>query len=128
MGDLLHERSMDITHAIIEAPTPCDPAALDLRAIPATTVHMTLVFDEYGHFEGIVSAGDVLEAITGAFTEEDGEEPAIVARPDGSFLVSGWMPIDEFSERVGLPLDRDADYETVAGLVLHALGHLPEVG
>jgi putative hemolysin len=141
-------RVKDVVHAMLEAPAPFDPAALDLRAlvqpapivtdharaldvlraIRASTVHMALVFDEYGHFEGIVTAGDVLEAITGAFAEEEGEEPAIVTRPDGSFLVSGWMPIDEFSERVGLPLDRDADYETVAGLVLHALGHLPEVG
>ena len=103
--------------------------ALDvLKAIRSSTVHMALVFDEYGHFEGIITANDVLEAITGAFQEEGEDEPAFVVRRDGSFLVAGWMPVDEFAEKISMPLDPDADYETVAGLVLNSLHHLPEVG
>lgn len=103
--------------------------ALDvLKAIRSSTVHMALVFDEYGHFEGIITSSDVLEAITGAFQEEDGDEPAFVVRADGSFLVAGWMPVDEFAERIAMPLDPEADYETVAGLVLDVLHRLPEVG
>jgi putative hemolysin len=103
--------------------------ALDvLKAIRSSTVHMALVFDEYGHFEGIITANDVLEAITGAFQEEGEDEPAFVVRRDGSFLVAGWMPVDEFAEKIAMPLDPDADYETVAGLVLNSLHHLPEVG
>ncbi len=103
--------------------------ALDvLKAIRSSTVHMALVFDEYGHFEGIITASDVLEAITGAFQEEGADEPAFVVRRDGSFLVAGWMPVDEFAERIAMPLDPDADYETVAGFVLDALHRLPEVG
>ena len=44
--------------------------ALDVvRAIRSSTVHMALVFDEYGHFEGIVTSGDILEAITGVYRE-----------------------------------------------------------
>jgi putative hemolysin len=89
---------------------------------------MALVFDEYGHFEGVVTSGDVLEAITGVFQEEGEDERAFVVRADGSFLVSGWMPVDEFADKIGVPMDPDADYETVAGLVLNMLTRLPEVG
>ena len=102
--------------------------ALDvLKAIRSSPVHMALVFDEYGHFEGIITSSDVLEAITG-FHEEGDDEPAFVVRQDGSFLVAGWMPVDEFAERIAMPLDPAADYETVAGLVLDILHRLPEVG
>jgi putative hemolysin len=103
--------------------------ALDVvKAIRASTVHMALVFDEYGHFEGIITANDVLEAITGVFQEEGEDEPAFVVRHDGSFLVAGWMPVDEFAEKIAIPLDPNADYETVAGFVLNALHRLPDVG
>ncbi|WP_210185453.1 hemolysin family protein [Devosia enhydra] len=112
------------------APVVMDRAsALDLlRAIRSAPVHMALVFDEYGHFEGIVTPSDVLEAITGSFQEEDGGEKAYVARDDGSYLVSGWMQVDEFVEQIGVPIDRNDRYETVAGYILAQLGHLPEVG
>ncbi len=99
-----------------------------LKAIRASTTHMALVFDEYGHFEGIITSSDVLEAITGAFQEEGEDEPPFVVRSDGSYLVAGWMPVDEFAEKIAMPLEPDADYETVAGFVLDALHRLPEVG
>lgn len=103
--------------------------ALDvLKAIRASTTHMALVFDEYGHFEGIITSSDVLEAITGAFQEEGEDEPPFVVRSDGSYLVAGWMPVDEFAEKISMPLEPDADYETVAGFILDALHRLPEVG
>jgi putative hemolysin len=100
-----------------------------LREIRASRVHMALVFDEYGHFEGIITPGDVLEAIIGAFQEEEDEsEPAIVTRADGSYLVAGWMQVDEFSHELGIPIPRDADFQTVAGFILAELNHLPNVG
>lgn len=103
--------------------------ALDvLRAIRASPVHMALVFDEYGHFEGIITSSDVLEAITGAFQEEDDSEPAVVTRSDGSYLVAGWMQVDEFSHELGIHVPRDADYQTVAGFVLAEMNRLPNVG
>jgi putative hemolysin len=89
---------------------------------------MALVFDEYGHFEGVITSGDILEAITGVFQEEGVNEPAFVVREDGSFLVAGWMQIDEFIEKLGGPVDPNANYETVAGLVLNTLNRLPAVG
>ncbi len=99
-----------------------------LGAIRQATVHAALVFDEYGHFEGLITAGDILEAITGSFQEEEGDEPAFVKRDDSSWLVSGWMPVDEFQDRIGVPVPKDPEYETVAGFVLAELNHLPDVG
>jgi putative hemolysin len=90
--------------------------------------HMGLVYDEYGGFQGIITTGDILEAITGTFREEAEDEPALHEREDGSLLVSGWMPADEFTERLGIPRDLAGDYETVAGLVLNQLHRLPQLG
>lgn len=124
------------------------PELSDLRALvePATVVrdgmpaldvietlkrahpHMVLVFDEYGHFEGVITAMDLLEAIAGEFAEGENPEPKIVEREDGSLLVAGWMPVDEFAEHVGLGLPADRAFETVAGLILDYLGTLPDVG
>jgi putative hemolysin len=120
----------DLRARVVPAPVILDRAdALSaINAIRAASMHMALVFDEYGHFEGIVTAGDVLEAITGAFHDDEDDEPAYVAREDGSYLVSGWMPVDEFADTLGVPVPRDARFETVAGFVLDAMRHLPGPG
>ncbi len=123
-------QDIDIESFAMIAPIVTDNAnALDvLKAIRASTIHMALVFDEYGHFEGVITSGDILEAITGVFQEEGDHEPSHVQRQDGSWLVSGWMPIDEFADHIGGPVDPNADYETLAGFVLNTLNRLPEVG
>jgi magnesium and cobalt exporter, CNNM family len=129
--DLLAEgRPLDLRALVRQAPVVMDrsDALAVLRAIRSAVVHMALVFDEYGHFEGIVTSGDVLEAITGAFREEEENEPAYVRRDDKAWIVSGWMPVDEFSDKIGVPVGKDPKFETVAGYVLAALNHLPNVG
>ena len=115
---------------VSEAPVVMDTtgALQVLREIRSSRVHMALVFDEYGHFEGIITPGDVLEAIIGAFQEEEQDEPPIVTRADGSWLVAGWMQVDEFSHELGIHIPRDADFQTVAGFILAELNHLPVVG
>ncbi|MGX1742653.1 hemolysin family protein [Bosea sp. NPDC055353] len=124
-GDMQNLRTL-----VQEAPIVMDTAdSLHvLREIRSSRVHMALVFDEYGHFEGIITPGDVLEAIIGAFQEEEEGEPAIVTRADGSYLVAGWMQVDEFSHELGIPIPRDADFQTVAGFILAEMNHLPNVG
>lgn len=128
--EALADDKVELRSLVREAPVVLDTTgALEvLRALRATHVHMALVFDEYGHFEGIITSSDVLEAITGAFQDEDEEEPAIVTRADGSFLVAGWMQVDEFSHELGIHVPRDADYQTVAGFVLAEMNRLPNVG
>ncbi|GLU29979.1 MULTISPECIES: hemolysin family protein [Brucella/Ochrobactrum group] len=122
--------NVNIREIIKEVPVVSDFSdALDVvEAIRGTPTHMVLVYDEYGHFEGVITAGDVMEAIIGAMQEDYVAEQAIVRRADGSYLVSGWMPIDEFSEFMRFPVDDDVEYNTVAGFVLEELKHLPEVG
>ncbi|UXU75372.1 MULTISPECIES: hemolysin family protein [unclassified Paracoccus (in: a-proteobacteria)] len=113
-------------------PAPIIPETMDapeviarLRAAPG---QMLLVYDEYGHFEGVVTPMDVLEAITGEFAGVDDDEPKVVVREDGSMLVAGWMPVDEFADRFGVTLPPDPDYSTVAGLILDITGSLPQAG
>jgi putative hemolysin len=128
--NVLSATPLDVRTLIKQAPVVMDrSSALDvLKALRGSLVHMALVFDEYGHFEGIVTPGDILEAITGAFQEEEGDEKAYVTREDGSYLVSGWMQVDEFQAHLGVPVPKDAKFETVAGFVLAELNHLPAVG
>lgn len=52
----------------------------------------------------------------------------MVERADGSWLVAGWMPVDEFCDRLALPHGPAGEYDTVAGLVLHQLGQIPDLG
>ena len=120
----------DLLALVREVPVISDlSSAIDvIEAIRSTPAHMVLVYDEYGHFEGIITSADIMEAILGAVRETPGEEPAIRQREDGSFLVSGWMPIDEFAEFMRFKLDDDLEYQTVAGFILEELKHLPELG
>lgn len=104
--------------------------ALDvINALKSTTLNMALVYDEYGHFEGVVTTSDILEAITGAFAwTQDQAEPDVVVRDDGTCLVSGAMEIEAFASRFGLKLPPDCDFTTAAGWILAELKRLPNVG
>jgi putative hemolysin len=116
---------------ILPAPVVRDglPALDVIDAMRKSPTHVLLVFDEYGHFEGIVTPMNILEAITGEFADDAGEgEAKIVTREDGSMLVAGWMPVDEFADAMGISLPADRDYATVAGLVIDLMGQLPPVG
>jgi len=121
---------LDLATLMREVPVISDMTdALDvIEILRGSPNHMALVYDEYGSFEGIITTGDILEAITGTFLEHVAEEPAITTREDGSYLVSGWMPVDEFCEKLGIPRDEDGSYETVAGLVIDHLRRLPALG
>jgi putative hemolysin len=122
--------TLEIKALLREVPVVSDRAeALDvLEILQKSDHHIALVYDEYGHFEGIITTGDVLEAITGAVAASDAEEPAMVAREEGGWLVAGWMPVDEFCDRLDLPREMAGDYDTVAGLILHQLGRIPDLG
>lgn len=104
--------------------------ALDvLSVLREAAVPMALIHDEYGHFEGLVTPTDVLEAIVGAFKSDAfGSEPHALERDDGSWLLAGAMPVDEMADRIGVVLPDQRSYETVAGFVLSELQHLPQTG
>ncbi|BCH23765.1 DNA-binding protein [Mesorhizobium sp. L-8-10] len=113
------------------APIVHDQAdALDVLAtLKESDVPVALVHDEYGHFEGIVTPADILEAITGVFRADlDEDDTVMVQREDGSWLLAGYMQADEMADQLGIDLPHNRDYETVAGYVLSHMHHLPATG
>jgi len=122
---------LDARSFVRTAPIVHDQAdALDvLTTLREAEVPMALVHDEYGHFEGIVTPADILEAITGVFRSDlDPNEPTVVERADGSLLLPGYLPADEMAEHLGIDLPESRDYETLAGYILSHLHHLPATG
>lgn len=105
--------------------------AMDALAVLRNAdVPLALVHDEYGHLDGIVTPGSILAALAGTFAHdvEQGEEPPLVEREDGSWLVSGAASADLLGDRLGINLPGERDYSTVAGFALSVLKHLPETG
>jgi putative hemolysin len=129
---LLKKQPLDLRALMKGAPiVPDQVDAMDaLAALRNAEVPIALVHDEYGHFEGIVTPADLLAAIAGDFVsdQDEGDEPALVERADGSFLISGWMPADALADRLGITLPEDRDYATVAGLALDIMKRIPGVG
>lgn len=131
LASLLSGQPMDVRAHLEQAPVIPDTLyALDaLAVLRDAAVPMALVHDEYGHFEGIVTPADALEAIVGAF-RSDGEAPDqdAVRRDDGSWLLAGSMPVDEMAELLGVHLPENRSYHTVGGLVISEIQRLPETG
>ena len=129
---LLQNRPLDLRALLLKAPVVPDLMdAMDaLAVLRSADVPMLFVHDEYGHFEGILTPADLLSAIAGDFVSDidAGEEAPMVAREDGSWLISGSYPADQMAETLGIHLPAQRDYETVAGFCLAQLRHLPEVG
>ncbi len=105
--------------------------ALDaLERLRGDPLGMALVLDEYGSFEGMVTASDLLEAIIGELgPSEPMPSEAAVLRFDGSLLLDGSMPSDELRARLDLPeMPGAGTYHTVAGLMLALLQRVPREG
>jgi putative hemolysin len=96
-----------------------------------TRQHLAVVVDEHGSVEGIVTATDILESVTGDLPEHfDEDDMSIVRRDDGSYLIDAMKPIDEVMAALslkGLRSEND-DFHTLAGFILKELGHLPHTG
>ena len=100
-----------------------------LEILKGSKVHMAFIVDEYGAFEGVVTATDILEMIAGDFNEGHDEEQAwIHQRADGSWLVDGQTHLDELADKLGEDFGDHEGYHTVAGLILHQLSRVPDEG
>jgi putative hemolysin len=95
-------------------------------------VHIALVMDEYGGIEGLVTLTDLIEAIVGDLpSTEELEDPMIVQREDGSWLLDGLLDLEDFSsllERKAVPEKDAGGAHTLGGFVMHRLGRVPKAG
>ena len=100
-----------------------------LALLRADGFQLAVVLDEYGGHAGIVTLEDVVEEIVGDISDEhDRLGSRAYRRRDGSWSVSGLLRPDEVEDVTDIPLPPDDDYDTVAGLVLKALGRIPVEG
>lgn len=108
------------------------PALKILELFKQSEAHIAMVIDEYGSVIGLVTLRDILEAIVGDLPpiENVEEEPMAVKRDDGSWLLDGMLPADEFKEifHLGrLPEEDSGYYQTIGGFVMMRLGKIPSV-
>lgn len=127
-------RGEEISLRSLMRPAPVVPDQLDamdaMTVLRDSDVPMAFVHDEYGHFEGLVTPGNLLTALAGKFlsSADHDTDPPLVERDDGSWWVSGSVSADALADTLGLNLPDDRDYATAAGFALSVLRHLPEVG
>jgi len=89
---------------------------------------LVFVVDEYGAVQGVITLRDVLEAITGEFGPESGDDAWAIQREDGSWLMDGLIPVPEIKDRLeikDLPEEDRGRYNTLAGMIMLLLGRLP---
>jgi putative hemolysin len=88
---------------------------------------LAFVVDEYGELLGIVTLGDLLEAITGELAPQAAEDRWAVARGDGSWLLDGLIPVPELKDVLGLEsVPEEGRYHTLSGMLMVLLGKLPQ--
>ncbi len=92
---------------------------------------MALVVDEYGDFEGVVTLTDIMEALVGDIaTPGEAEDPPVVTRDDGSWLIDGLVPIDEVKDVIGLkalPGEEGGDFQTLGGFMMAQVNRVPRI-
>lgn len=134
MDQLLQDGTVDLV-ALAE-PALFVPETMTLMSLleqfKRTHLPVALVIDEFGDVEGLVSLTDVISSIVGELPTEAGEEPMIVRREDGSWLMDGGLALDvvfrtlDTSSLVGD--EEPPHYHTLGGLVMQALGRVPKTG
>ena len=99
-----------------------------LEHFRVSSAELVFVVDEYGEVQGVITVRDVLEAITGEFSAPADDHAWAVERDDGSWLFDGLIPVPELKDRLGLkelPEEDRGRYNTLAGMIMLLLGHLP---
>jgi len=134
LAQSLAGEAIDLRAALQPALTiPEAMPALDvLEQFKTRRAQVALVFDEFGSIAGLVTVTDILEAIVGDLPDADElVEPEAVQRADGSWLLDGMLPIDEFMELFAIkawPDEGEKYYQTLGGFVMTFLGRVPKTG
>jgi CBS domain containing-hemolysin-like protein len=113
---------------------PPSMPAMDLLAkMQATRIHLSLVVDEYGGADGVVSIEDIVEQIVGDIADEHDEDsaPGVVRQPDGSYVADARASIEDVAAFIGPEFDvaeEAQEVDTLAGYVAARIGRLPVRG
>lgn len=134
LTDFLAEEKIDlkkILHKPLFVPESMSGLKV-LELFKKSGIHMALIVDEYGNVKGLLSITDVLEAIVGDIpTINELDEKEIVKRENGTFLVDGLLPIDEFKDFFKirkLPGERTGIFHTIGGFATNNIGRIPLTG
>lgn len=126
-----HELRSSTLLANIAQPVARVPSTLDgdavMSEVRANGLQTALVVDEYGGTAGMVTVEDLIEEIVGDVRDEHDDEPPDVVPAGRGWQVSGLLRIDEVAENTEFRAP-EGDYETIGGLVLEKLGHIPDEG
>ncbi|GAA6615314.1 hemolysin family protein [Scytonema sp. NUACC26] len=122
---------LDLTVGLLQ-PTYVPESTRGLKVLELfkqTVTHMALVVDEYGVIQGLVTLNDVMIEIVGDVPSmDDREDPQIVQREDGSWLLDGMLSVEEFFDLFDierLPSEDRGSYQTLGGFVMSQLGRIP---
>ena len=103
-----------------------------LRDFKGTRNHLAIVVDEFGRVAGLITIEDVLEQIVGEIEDEfdtADDEGDIFALADRTYRVNGDTSLERVNEAFSTDLsDPDANFQTIGGLISHAMGHVPKRG
>ncbi len=101
-----------------------------LEQFKQSRTHIALVLNEYGSIQGLITLNDILEAIVGDIPSSDTpNEPLIVQREDGSWLVDGMLPVEDFKKNfllAALPNEETGEYQTLGGFVMMHMERIPK--
>jgi CBS domain containing-hemolysin-like protein len=98
-----------------------------LKELQVHRVQIAIVIDEYSSFVGIVTVEDILEELVGDILDEyDTEEKEIQQISSGVYVIDAQMWVDDINEKIPVALPTDESYETVGGLLIDRLGHIPQ--
>lgn len=109
------------------------PALELLEHLREKKSHLSMIIDEFGSITGMVTINDVLEAIVGDIPtlEDKIQEPEIVQREDGSYLLDGTLSTHELMDLLEineLPNEKEGGYETLGGMLMTEMGRIPGTG
>ena len=119
-------RLADVAQPVAKVPSTLDGDDV-MAQLRSNGLQTALVVDEYGGTAGMVTVEDVIEEIVGDIRDEHDETTADVVPAGRGWQVSGLLRIDEVDEGTGFRAP-EGEYETIGGLVLQELGHIPEEG
>jgi CBS domain containing-hemolysin-like protein len=129
--EIPHDQRLQTPLSRLAREVPVVPATLDgdalMEQLHSTSLQTALVADEYGGIAGMVTVEDLIEEIVGDIRDEHDESTPDVVKTTDGHRVSGLLRIDEVADEIGFRAP-EGDYETIGGLVMSALGHIPVEG